>query len=579
VNFFHFKNSKVHDDNNNKKLLRNIPMNRFKNFGNTCFIDSILQALFHLPIFVELIFDARIKCPSLNCTKTLFNLMTDQDADTTAINSATIQFNKLCKFLSQLESTENGYMQQQDCCEFLESFFELVNQEIFEVTNPRENYVSIDYVNKRKTLFHQAYNLNIIEQRTCPSNHESIESRDEVLIQLCLPENLKSININELLEMYFKTEKIEEGVCTEFINNRECKKQLSKRLKLFEPPNILVVQLKRFFFRDNIAHKNNINVQIQLYLEHQYFNENKYELMSIICHSGAESINFGHYTTFSKENDNNWYSFDDLKDVRCADLTSTDSDDYLTCTLQSYVLFYQKSTKPNDTLEQIFSQISITPKTADTKVLNKSGDNYYIDTDDDENFDKTLDSSEESEEEGDENNYVMVYSNKFFFNFNENDKSTSGIFSISNILERRLIRNDKNEIESNCWKEIEELELILKLNQLQLFKIDHKNVADLSRRVAKSIFLIQDGSHFYVVKQNECISIIFDPIQTSPQHVTNVTKFWYNLSRNPEKYLTVYEVVPFKSNSTVEINVPNEATHSGNQTFIVSLKNIKFAIF
>ena len=53
-----------------------------------------------------------------------------------------------------------------------------------------------------------------------------------------------------------------------------------------------------------------------------------------------------------------------------------------------------------------------------------------------------LDSSEESEEEGDGNNYVMVYSIIFFFNLNENDKSTNAIFSLSNIFERRLIRNN-----------------------------------------------------------------------------------------------------------------------------------------
>ena len=60
-------------------------------------------------------------------------------------------------------------------------------------------------------------------------------------------------------------------------------------------------------------------------------------------------------------------------------------------------------------------------------------------------------------------------------------------------------------------------------------------------------------------------SIILDPIQTCPKHVTNVTKFWFDLQRNP--YLNVFEVVPFKSNSNVQMDFLSEAAHAGNFKF------------
>ena len=62
---------------------------------------------------------------------------------------------------------------------------------------------------------------------------------------------------------------------------------------------------------------------------------NSYQFVSINCYAG-EDLNSGHCICYSKENDNNWYFFDDLNGVKFTDLSATDTDDYQKCL---FVLF------------------------------------------------------------------------------------------------------------------------------------------------------------------------------------------------------------------------------------------------
>ena len=100
-------------------------MNGFKNFNNTCFIDSIMQAIFHIPSFIEFMTKATINCSLIDCTQHLYSLIIARNENREQNDSVTKEFIKLCKksdFLSQLANSIDGFQQQQDCCEFLESY-------------------------------------------------------------------------------------------------------------------------------------------------------------------------------------------------------------------------------------------------------------------------------------------------------------------------------------------------------------------------------------------------------------------------------------------------------------------------
>jgi len=271
-------------------------MKGFMNFNNTCFIDSIIQALFHLPPFTNFLTQTNLKCPIFYKSCNLFKLICERKSTRDEINRATIALIEECKnnyFLSELVISGHGFQQQQDCCEFLESYLNYFNQQIFKLTNPFENYITYELVNSRKTLLHQLYDLNIIEKRNCSKNHAFQQARDDTIIHLCLPPDTNTWDFSELFSTYFKKEKIKDAICTESDNNKECKSSFYKRLTLNHPPKILIVQLKRFHVAFNVSQKNNVNVSLKFDLSNEFLSGCEYELFSIVCHTGGESINFG----------------------------------------------------------------------------------------------------------------------------------------------------------------------------------------------------------------------------------------------------------------------------------------------
>ncbi len=190
-------------------------------------------------------------------------------------------------------------------------------------------------------------------------------------------------------------------------------------------------------------------------------------LSAIVCHEG-ETLFGGPYIAYCEEEDGNWRKYNDM----CvgSDMSDKFTEDYNYCETKSYLLFYVfrnfrsnlKKLKPDFELQ--FSDMETQDKQFDTEV---NIDEENIDEDSDAVF-INLDSSEEEydDDDDDEKDYFtnLIENRKIFFIYNENVKSTSAIFSISNILERRLIKNDKQELKSNCWKEIPELNNNLKLN-------------------------------------------------------------------------------------------------------------------
>jgi ubiquitin C-terminal hydrolase len=85
------------------------------------------------------------------------------------------------------------------------------------------------------------------------------------------------------------------------------------------------------------------SVQIQFQLNSGLFgNKNanvNYDLSAIVCHDG-QSIYYGHYIAYCKDEDLNWREYNDLKSVRLVDFTEKNTQDYIFCSQNSYLIFY-----------------------------------------------------------------------------------------------------------------------------------------------------------------------------------------------------------------------------------------------
>lgn len=96
-----------------------------------------------------------------------------------------------------------------------------------------------------------------------------------------------------------------------------------KKLEIFRPPPILIVQLKRFKSSNTFRNKLTTLVEFPIYnldlssfvidqkslLEEQGINL-KYDLYGMVNHYG--SLSFGHYISIVKNlEENKWYKYDD----------------------------------------------------------------------------------------------------------------------------------------------------------------------------------------------------------------------------------------------------------------------------
>lgn len=134
-------------------------------------------------------------------------------------------------------------------------------------------------------------------------------------------DTLEDISVNKVEELKKKTLYID----------------AKKELKFFSLPDVLVVDLKRF---DNFTKKNNSLVDFELenldlskYVTGYNSSSYVYDLYGICNHSGSSMG--GHYTSFVKNANGNWYHFNDTNVSEVKDVSKMK-------TSKAYCFFYRK---------------------------------------------------------------------------------------------------------------------------------------------------------------------------------------------------------------------------------------------
>ena len=181
--------------------------------------------------------------------------------------------------------------------------------------------------------------MNIEDQIDCANNHyANIINNSDTILRLALPYSKTSVTVVDLLKEYFSTHNM--GV---FTKCGDCSGNRFIQKRFVDFPSILFVQLKRYLLTENNKLiKNKTQVHIDFNFEFNMFNDEikkEYELVSIVCHKGNQSIQHGHYITYCREVNDNWSIYNDA-DVRIANFSNTKTDDYKSCLENAYLLCY-----------------------------------------------------------------------------------------------------------------------------------------------------------------------------------------------------------------------------------------------
>ncbi|XP_076280574.1 ubiquitin specific peptidase 36 isoform X1 [Lasioglossum baleicum] len=299
------------------------------NVGNTCYLNSTLQALFHVPALVnwllsdahhtsrceQNVLDAGGECLTCAVAKTL---QFSHQKSGCAIKPFYI-YNKLKLICRTMVPG-----QQEDAHEFLRYLLEGMEKAYL----ARHKASKLDSYSKETTPINQIFGGYIRTEVKClQCRHVSTTFQH---FQDLLVDIRKASTLDEALSSYFSREQLD--------NNdykcEACKRRVpaTKQFSLERAPKVLCVQLKRFSvlggkISKHIGFKQTIDMGPYLWREPgEPAQPLTYKLTSIVTHMGP-SVNCGHYTAVAKVSTGNYYSFDDncVRPISLSNVLSTNA--------------------------------------------------------------------------------------------------------------------------------------------------------------------------------------------------------------------------------------------------------------
>lgn len=323
------------------------------NLGNTCFLNSCLQALNHTYELSAILDVATVgngdKFTILNEWNNLRHLMWKQDA---AISPQRFVAN--VQNIAQKKGKElfTGWSQN-DMPEFLLFMIECVHEAIarkvnIKISGNKENqiddlaikcYTMIkdDYAKDYSEIMDLFYGIYVSQiTSTDGAIMHSIKPESYFVMNLPIPSK-PNVSIYDCFDLFTQPEVLS-GENAWFNEKTNQKEDIRKNITFWNFPKILIITLKRF--SPDGSSKNNdmiscplTDLDLSKYVSGYKPSSYKYDLYAICNHMG--SVYGGHYTTFVKNYANEWVHYND---ANVGIVTNPES----VITPMAYCLFYRK---------------------------------------------------------------------------------------------------------------------------------------------------------------------------------------------------------------------------------------------
>ncbi|KAG6394510.1 hypothetical protein SASPL_145098 [Salvia splendens] len=334
-----------------------------ENFGNTCYCNSVLQALYFCVPFREQLIEyySNYKNPAgaeenlLTCLADLFLQISSQKRKTGVLAPK-----RFVQRLKKQNEIFRSYMHQ-DAHEFLNYLLnELVDilekearaaksdQEIsLKVANGPTTISSNGLIKEPVVTWVHKNFQGILTNETRCLRCETVTARDETFLDLSLDIEQNS-SITSCLKNFSSTETL--NAEDKFFCDKCCSLQeAQKRMKIKRPPQILVIHLKRFKYIEQLGRYKKLSYRVVFPLELKLNNtvedaDAEYSLFAVVVHVGS-GPNHGHYVSLVKSH-NHWLFFDD-ENVEMIDESAVQTffgsaQEYSSNTDHGYILFYER---------------------------------------------------------------------------------------------------------------------------------------------------------------------------------------------------------------------------------------------
>ncbi|KAK2164277.1 hypothetical protein NP493_1423g01026 [Ridgeia piscesae] len=318
------------------------------NFGNTCYCNSVLQALFFCKPFREKVLQYKQQQKNqkretlLTCLADLFHSIATQKKKV-----GTVAPKKFIQRLRKENELFDNYMQQ-DAHEFLNYLLNTVADLLQAEKQVKTRASTNGTVKPEPTWVHDIFQGTLTNETRC-LNCETVSSKDEDFLDLSVDVE-QNTSISHCLRGFSSTETLSSEY--KYYCEVCCSKQeAQKRMRVKKLPNLLALHLKRFKYMEQLNRHTKLSYRVVFPLELRLFNKSDdacnpdrmYDLTAVVVHCG-NGPNRGHYISIVKSH-RFWLLFDD-DIVDKMEASSIEEFFGLTSDVQKnsesgYILFYQ----------------------------------------------------------------------------------------------------------------------------------------------------------------------------------------------------------------------------------------------
>ncbi|EKX52348.1 hypothetical protein GUITHDRAFT_161377 [Guillardia theta CCMP2712] len=325
-----------------------------ENFGNTCYCNSVLQALYFCLPFREAVLDWARACVNSKVRNDEDSMLVSVAETFLHISSNKKKFGvygpkKLIQVLRKNNEAFRGY-QHQDAHEFMNYLLNQITEELHMEAKELAPH-SVDRTPEMpKTWVQNIFEGTLTNETRC-LNCETVTNRDEAFLDLSL-EIEENSSITSCLRNFSGIETLNKQ--DKFYCEKCCSLQEAhKSIRVKRTPNILALHLKRFKYVESVGRLKKLSHRVVFPVELKLNNTTDaaadedafFNLFAVVVHVGS-GMNHGHYVCLIKIHEQ-WFHFDD-------DTVEGVDDSHLHSVFGSaqegggnysgYILFYQKVT-------------------------------------------------------------------------------------------------------------------------------------------------------------------------------------------------------------------------------------------
>ncbi|VDM19761.1 unnamed protein product [Wuchereria bancrofti] len=332
-------------------LLSNDHFYGLVNFGNTCYCNSVIQALYFCRPFREKILQYKQQLKkSYDKESGIFDNFSQQDAH---------------EFLNYLLNTISETLAEEKKAEKMEKMIRtngMTKKGSNVILPPYEPLTLCQPSNKIKliwlnlsgsksdaTWIQEIFQGTLTNETRC-LNCETVSSKDEDFLDLSVDVE-QNASITHCLRVFSDMETLQ-GEQKYYCENCCSKHEAQKRMRIKKLPQMLALHLKRFKYVEQMNRHTKLSYRVLFPLELRLFNvsddavnrDRLYDLCAVVVHCGS-TPNRGHYITLVKSH-NFWLLFDDDIVDKIDPMAIEDFFGLSECGVQknsesAYILFYE----------------------------------------------------------------------------------------------------------------------------------------------------------------------------------------------------------------------------------------------